>query len=715
MATADRPMIIFIDSLHKLTDNYDAKRLVWLPSDLPPHVRIVVSTVADDTTCAVLKQRITIVENKSGDDIHTNHMHGLSSPSLVAHVAPVTRKESEKILDKKLLNMKRTVTDQQRLKFLQAADRCSSTAYIALLVNETVHLSSHVTLNLDEFGSTVRSFATYLFKQAERVHGELFVRRTIGYITAASILVPSSVSNLSGKSAASSKDSGIEEIKCASTCRGLTLNELDDLLSLDDDVMIEVNEFYRPPLCHLPVMLLIHLLDDLHVLWNYSTDIQPHRSSLSNQNFSHQQSDSGKCGGDCLTIYWSHAEVHEAATERYLKQKDKPSFFHKAISEYFLNLWHNVPKPQRGNDAGSNRHIMAQPLFWEKSDNDIIAGAKRNYSYFGGDNSESHSSKKQAQKLHNRLVNYSQKSRRVYNHRRLIQLPVQLLLWQQLEQLKHHCLCNLEFLGAKIAAMSVVEVIKDIQMALNIEPGDADLILLMSTLRQSADALMINPDELASQLVGRLRLIIDQDKPLAPRDPIKYPYIKTLLSHVSMSSVPVLIPSRTCLLEPSGLSCCLLTSHTAPLTALTSSGESLLALTTSVDNTMRLWDLPTGRVLQTIPDIGIDVLQIIFCLDDRLAATSERDCIRLWNIEDESCIMNVNDLSDSAMLTVACGGTMLVAFYHGSLLLRTWNLEHDNLTLSTYHFQSDIESSNSLTTALLAEQSYGSNILCGCK
>ena len=48
LATAVRPVIVFLDALDQLGDSDDGRRVAWLPRELPPHVRIVVSTLDDE-------------------------------------------------------------------------------------------------------------------------------------------------------------------------------------------------------------------------------------------------------------------------------------------------------------------------------------------------------------------------------------------------------------------------------------------------------------------------------------------------------------------------------------------------------------------------------------------------------------------------------------------------------------------------------------------
>ena len=49
LATAERPLILFLDSLDQLSTSQGARSLVWIPNELPEHVALIASTRAEDT------------------------------------------------------------------------------------------------------------------------------------------------------------------------------------------------------------------------------------------------------------------------------------------------------------------------------------------------------------------------------------------------------------------------------------------------------------------------------------------------------------------------------------------------------------------------------------------------------------------------------------------------------------------------------------------
>ncbi len=61
-----------------------------------------------------------------------------------------------------------------------------------------------------------------------------------------------------------------------------------------------------------------------------------------------------------LTFRWCHSHYTEAATERYLNQRDKAPSYHKAIAEYFLDMWNAKPKPCSSSE---NTHTFFSEIF----------------------------------------------------------------------------------------------------------------------------------------------------------------------------------------------------------------------------------------------------------------------------------------------------------------------------------------------------------------
>ena len=69
-----------------------------------------------------------------------------------------------------------------------------------------------------------------------------------------------------------------------------------------------------------------------------------------------------------------------------------------------------------------------------------------------------------------------------------------------------------------------------------------------------------------------------------------------------------MLPSIECLTPPGGILFDLLSGHTDEITALTLTSDGMRALTSSLDDTIKLWDLRTGRVVKTLQ--GMELLHL---------------------------------------------------------------------------------------------------------
>ena len=74
LAGADRPLILFLDSLDQLSTSQDARSLIWLPNELPEHVSVIASTRDEDTLKALrakqaLEKELGGLSRQEGDDL----------------------------------------------------------------------------------------------------------------------------------------------------------------------------------------------------------------------------------------------------------------------------------------------------------------------------------------------------------------------------------------------------------------------------------------------------------------------------------------------------------------------------------------------------------------------------------------------------------------------------------------------------------------------
>ena len=163
-ASAKKPLIIFLDSLDQLLNNYDAKNLNWLPNPLPPNVHIITSTRPEDETFLILKNKQT----------HIEVLEGLSLA------------EGDTLLKQWLKSVNRTLQPHQRKELLDKFVQSNGNPlYLKLAFEEARRWTSYqphekLTTGVEEI------IQKNLFRRlmSEGNHGEIMVSHAVGYLAA---------------------------------------------------------------------------------------------------------------------------------------------------------------------------------------------------------------------------------------------------------------------------------------------------------------------------------------------------------------------------------------------------------------------------------------------------------------------------------------------------------------------------------------------------
>ena len=220
LATAQKPLIVFLDALDQLSDADHSRNLIWLPAELPANVRFVVSTLPGECKAA-LERKL---------------------PSSLVKLEPMPRDEADELLEAWLTEAGRTLQPPQRNellgKFAHSArppdeggsakkDEHGMPLYLKLGFEEASRWKSYtpaVELEPDIPG-IIRQLFGRLSLDAN--HGAVIVARSLGYLAAAK--------------------------------SGLSEDELLDVLARDADVYANFLSVAR----HIPSDLEPHLIDYL--------------------------------------------------------------------------------------------------------------------------------------------------------------------------------------------------------------------------------------------------------------------------------------------------------------------------------------------------------------------------------------------------------------------------------------------------------------------
>jgi len=212
-ATAEKPLVIFLDALDQLRSDDEARSFTWLHQYLPPHVSFIVST--------------------------TEIPAGLTNAAQVL-VEDFPPNEAEQVLTAWLTDAKRKLQTEQRQRVLSGFVQSGLPLYLKLAFEEARRWRSFDAAESCALGSDVSSMIDVLFARlsGQANHGPILVNRSLGYLAAARY--------------------------------GLTEDEMLEVLASDPKVWedFESRAHHQPPSRQLPVIVWSRLFLDIEAYLN---------------------------------------------------------------------------------------------------------------------------------------------------------------------------------------------------------------------------------------------------------------------------------------------------------------------------------------------------------------------------------------------------------------------------------------------------------------
>lgn len=323
LATAEQPLVVFLDSVDQLSSHHNAHRMTWLPKTLPLHVSLVVSTLPTEPFCLDSLRALLPKE-----------------PQHFVEVKPLPLSVSIQMIDTWLAQEKRTVTPAQRAIISKAAELCPLPLYLRLVLHEALRWKSYT--QVEALPPTVPGLINGFFSRIEKQHGKVLVSHALGLITASK--------------------------------GGLSGAEIEDLLSLNDKVLQDVYQYWLPPVRRLPSILWARIRGDLGaylmereaagssvLYWYHRQFIQVARERYLTAKASPTSQPS--------ISRFSAEEVTQGSLS------ETGVFLHELIADYFLGTWaEGAKKPfqftekQRvafdliSLDGAEDRKVLRQPL-----------------------------------------------------------------------------------------------------------------------------------------------------------------------------------------------------------------------------------------------------------------------------------------------------------------------------------------------------------------
>jgi hypothetical protein len=219
---------IVLDSLDQLSDENRGRALHWLPVQLPDHVRVLVSSLPEEGGCLdALKAKLAAVGA-------SKQPSNPPAPPCFVQVVPFSLTSCRSLLVKLQAKHRRSLPPRHVDAILERCAGCPTPLFLVTLFSEALHWRSYTPAA--EIPAAVQSVSmsalvNCMFDKLETTHGKTTVTVALGLLTAARF--------------------------------GLTNNEVEDLLSLDDGVLKEIFEWWTPPVSRLPPLLWARITSDL--------------------------------------------------------------------------------------------------------------------------------------------------------------------------------------------------------------------------------------------------------------------------------------------------------------------------------------------------------------------------------------------------------------------------------------------------------------------
>lgn len=389
-------IVIFLDSLEKLIPEYNAHYLSWLPTQLKSNIKIIVSTHPT---------KHKLLDRLQGEII--------KDVSYMLGVTQMPVEDAEGLMQYILAMHSRKLTSIQSNVFKSKFSECSLAMYVQLLTHKAKSLASYDRVDKAHIPSDINQAINSYFEELEVKHGKTMVGKALGYLVA--------------------------------SVTGLSDCEMDDLLSLDDDVLNSVYTTYHPPVRRIPFVKWLALKADIESFLSFRE-------------------------ADGVTVYmWSHEEFEAVVRERYLKEDTTKQELHSLLADYFLGTWAGKKKPvklppQNGNPVTlpfseeAHRYIASQPLSFE------APGAPVRF-----------------------------------NKRKYDQVPRHLYLAARFKELNSLVLFSYEWLYNKIKALSLTHIMADFVL----NPGE-EATLVEEALRVAESTIQSDINNLAPETSGHL-------------------------------------------------------------------------------------------------------------------------------------------------------------------------------------------------------------------
>ncbi|WAR24293.1 LOW QUALITY PROTEIN: NWD2-like protein [Mya arenaria] len=389
-------VVIFLDAIEQLIPEYNAHYLSWLPTELSPNIKIIIAT--HPTKHGILDR----LQSEIIKDVN-----------YTLRVTQMSQMDADGLMQYALSLYGRKVTTLQHSVFKAKFGDCSLAMFVQLLTHMAKHISSFDKLVVDDVPSNISEAINKFYNELEKMHGKVLVGRSLSYLVA--------------------------------SVTGLSDCEMEDLLSLDEDVLNSVFISYHPPVRRIPYVKWLMLKKDIDVFLT-----------------------SREADGVTVSLL-CHEQFENVIKERYLSDEKVKKDVHSMLADYFLGTWSGRKKPVQVPECNgvqlllpcgkeADRLVASQPLSFETPGNGVR-----------------------------------------FNKRKYDQVPRHLYLAGRLEELNSLVLFNYEWLYNKIKALSLTHIMADFVL----NPGE-EATLVEEALRVAESTIQSDINNLGPEISGHL-------------------------------------------------------------------------------------------------------------------------------------------------------------------------------------------------------------------
>ncbi|XP_033644515.1 NACHT domain- and WD repeat-containing protein 1-like [Asterias rubens] len=533
-AGKERPLLIVLDSLDQLESLHGAHKCKWLPKTHLPNVQILLSTLP------------TLY------DILDNLKQLLGSDGQFLEVNPLPESTGVEIFRTWMQGIHRRVTESQNEVVKKAFQHCRQPLFLRLAFDEARRWQSYTIVNEEALATTVRASIWKLFARLEVEFGTKVVSHALGYITAAR--------------------------------NGLSHSELQDILSIDDEVLDDIYQYWSPPndeIVRIPPLMWTRLKYELE---EYLVE---------------RQTD----GKTVMVLY--HRQFTEAAIDRYLCDPAEKQKRHQVLAEFFNGTWSEGKKKtlhltQRNQILKADRLVSSQPL----------------------------------------------KRHKAYNYRKLSELPYHLLHAHNTQDLVHQTFGDFSFLDAVVSALSAQHLIEELNWVLEKETilGKSlhtELKLLQDTIRLAKSTLDFkdNSQPLAVEILGRLPDLAIQYPQCIGN------ILKGAEACCSQMRDTLLIPTRSCFYMPGGPLRTTLIGHTGNILKLAVNEACTMLASVSTNGSVRLWELGDDENIHVLKGQKGGAMSCVAISADNqwVVAGSDQNYLQVWSISSGDSVLLIDE------------------------------------------------------------------------